>query len=75
MPGKCRCLAQDGRWEVSNIWRCGVQAPVPVDGKLLPTAALAHLLMPDDWSDLQGGAAQLASITRARSVAETEPAA
>ena len=33
------------------------------DGKLLPTAALARLEMPDDWSDLTPGCAQLVNIT------------
>jgi len=33
------------------------------DGKLLPTAALARLEMPDDWSDLTPGCAQLINIT------------
>ncbi len=34
------------------------------DGKLLPTATLARLLMPDDWSSLPAGCAQVDSITR-----------
>jgi phosphohistidine phosphatase len=33
------------------------------DGKLLPTAALARLEMPDNWSDLTPGCAQLINIT------------
>jgi len=36
----------------------------PADGKLLPTAALARLEMPDDWSNLEGGCAGLVSIVR-----------
>jgi phosphohistidine phosphatase len=38
--------------------------PLPTDGKLLPTATLARLLMPDDWSALPAGCAQMDSITR-----------
>jgi phosphohistidine phosphatase len=33
------------------------------DGKLLPTAALARLEMPHDWSNLTPGCAQLINIT------------
>jgi len=36
----------------------------PDDGKVLPTAALARLDMPNDWSDLTEGCAQLVSLTR-----------
>jgi phosphohistidine phosphatase len=38
----------------------------PSDGKLLPTAALARLEMPDDWSNLEAGCAQLLAVTRPR---------
>ncbi|MGB5831947.1 MAG: histidine phosphatase family protein [Thiohalocapsa sp.] len=36
----------------------------PDDGKLLPTAALARLEMPDDWSNLKAGCAALLSVAR-----------
>jgi phosphohistidine phosphatase len=36
----------------------------PDDAKLLPTAALARLEMPNDWGHLDPGCAQLLSITR-----------
>lgn len=39
---------------------------IPEDGKLLPTATLARLEMPDDWSGLDRGVARLKSITRPR---------
>lgn len=38
--------------------------PYPADGKLLPTAALARLAMPDDWQGLHAGSAELLGITR-----------
>jgi phosphohistidine phosphatase len=38
----------------------------PPDGKLLPTAALARLEMPNDWTALEAGCAQLVSVTRPR---------
>ncbi len=48
---------------------CGV-VDVPADGKLLPTATVAHLEMPDAWDTLAGGSARLMSITRPRSLEE-----
>ncbi len=36
----------------------------PPDGKLLPTAAVARLEMPDDWSVLEPGSAGLVGIVR-----------
>lgn len=46
---------------------------VPADGKLLPTAALAHLRMPDDWQALASASAELESITRARQLPKGFP--
>ncbi len=48
---------------------CGA-VDAPVDGKLLPTATVAHLEMPDAWDTLAGGSARLMSITRPRSLEE-----
>jgi len=42
----------------------------PPDGKLLPTAALAELEMPEDWSELTRGCARLTRVTRAKSIAD-----
>jgi phosphohistidine phosphatase len=42
----------------------GGDLDVPDDGKLLPTAALARLEMPDDWSHLDRGCAGLIGIVR-----------
>ena len=39
---------------------------IPGDGKLMPTAALARLELPADWSGLAPGSARLLSITRPR---------
>jgi phosphohistidine phosphatase len=44
----------------------GDEVETPPDGKLLPTATLARLEMPKDWSDLEPGCAQLVSICRPR---------
>ncbi|MFC1665812.1 histidine phosphatase family protein [Pseudomonadota bacterium] len=40
------------------------QIPLPDNGKLLPTASLAHLSMPKDWKLLPAHSAHLLSITR-----------
>ncbi|MEA3275186.1 MAG: histidine phosphatase family protein [Pseudomonadota bacterium] len=44
----------------------GDEVQEPVDGKLLPTAALARLEMPEDWRELVPGCGQLVAITRPR---------
>lgn len=44
----------------------GEEPERPEDGKLLPTAAVARLEMPADWTSLAAGSAQLISITRPR---------
>ncbi|MEN8176204.1 MAG: histidine phosphatase family protein, partial [Pseudomonadota bacterium] len=38
--------------------------PLPPDGKLLPTATLARLEMPDDWRALQPGCGRLVELVR-----------
>jgi len=43
---------------------------LPDTDKLLPTAALARLKMPDDWSHLDAGCAKLLSITHPKSLPE-----
>ena len=45
-------------------------ANLPDTDKLLPTAALARLIMPDDWSHLDAGCARFLSITCAKSLPE-----
>jgi len=47
----------------------GGEHAAPADGKLLTTAALARLEMPDDWSHLEPGCAVLLTIMRPREVA------
>ena len=46
------------------LYLLGGKAPTPDDGKLLPTAALARLLMPDNWKKPGFGSGQLKSLTR-----------
>ena len=49
------------------IYLCG-SVTVPPDGKLLPTAAAAQLQMPENWTELAPGSAQLVGITRPRAL-------
>ena len=42
----------------------GSDLEIPDDGKLLPTATLARLLMPHDWGNLAFGCARLQEIIR-----------
>ncbi|KAA6185418.1 histidine phosphatase family protein [Thiohalocapsa marina] len=48
---------------------CGDDVDEPEDGKLLPTAAVARLEMPDDWSQLESGCASLLALVRPRQLA------
>ncbi len=50
------------------VYLVGDGLHIPLDGKLLPTAAVAHLKMPNDWKDLAEGAAQLVSVKRVKDV-------
>jgi len=73
-PAKCRRVLLVGHnpdFEELLINLVGI-ANVPDGDKLLPTAALARLSMPDDWSKLDAGCAKLASITYAKSLPDEE---
>lgn len=47
----------------------GDAVELPADGKLMPTAALARIEMPDSWTNLERGCATAVSITRVRELA------
>lgn len=47
-----------------------VPKQLPEVEKLLPTAAVAHLLLPDDWTKLAMGCAELLSIISPKSLTE-----
>ncbi len=47
-------------------------ANLPETDKLIPTAALVRLIMPEDWSHLEAGCAKLLSITCAKSLPDEE---
>lgn len=44
----------------------------PQDGKLMPTAAIARLEMPTDWSQLPRGCANLISLTRPKYLPDSD---
>ena len=44
------------------------EIPATEDNNLMPTATIAHLQMPSDWTDLTAGCARLISLTRPRSL-------
>jgi phosphohistidine phosphatase len=46
------------------LYLIGGNVVMPDDGKLLPTATIAVLEMPDSWRNLSKGCAQLLSLTR-----------
>ena len=48
------------------VLHLGGDVPIPDDGKLLPTAAIARLRMPADWSRLHPRAGELVGIRRPR---------
>lgn len=51
----------------------GKPLPLPGDGKLLPTATLANIELPDDWRHLKSGSGRLTGITRAGSLPKKFP--
>jgi phosphohistidine phosphatase len=50
-------------------WLWGENVALPEDGKLMPTATLARLRMPRDWTRLERGCARTVVLTRPRSLA------
>lgn len=47
----------------------GGRISIPEDGKIMPTAALAVLMMPDNWGNLDVGSAELRQLIRPRDLA------
>ena len=47
---------------------CRERVPMPHDYKLMPTAAVAHLEIDCPWSEIDGGVANLLSLTRPKSL-------
>jgi phosphohistidine phosphatase len=51
----------------------GPAVEIPEDGKLMPTATIAQLSMPDDWNGLAQGAAKLLQLVRGSSLPKKFP--
>ena len=49
---------------------CNHHIPFPDDGKLMPTAAIAHLEIHSQWDELAPASGRLISLTRARSLVD-----
>ena len=43
---------------------CGEDVPSSASGKLLPTASLAQIALPDNWQGLKSGSGRLIAVTR-----------
>lgn len=56
--------------EMLLLYLCDRRVTVPDDGKLMPTAAVAHLQISTEWENLGNGSASLLSITRSRSLTD-----
>jgi len=70
IPPMARCVLMTGHNPgVEDLlqWLTG-GVPVPDDGKLMPTAALARLQLEVPWQALERGAARLTNLVRARSL-------
>jgi phosphohistidine phosphatase len=48
------------------------QLEIPADGKILPTAALAVVEMPDKWMKLKNGSAKLTELIRPRELLDND---
>lgn len=48
------------------LYLTGSDIPIPEDGKYLPTATVAVLDMPDDWTTLAPGSAHVNALVRAK---------
>ena len=55
------------------LYLLGGKVPLPDDGRLLPTATLARLILPGGWKKLEFGCAQLKSLTRPDDLPEKFP--
>jgi phosphohistidine phosphatase len=68
-PGQARCVMLVGHnpgLEELLYYLVNGSMTIPEDGKIMPTAALAILEMPDTWTQLHSGAARLEFLIRPR---------
>jgi phosphohistidine phosphatase len=71
--GRVMLVGHNPGMEELLVWLAGDAVAMPEDGKLLPTATLARLLVPADWQALTAGCARLDSITRPNTLPEKFP--
>jgi phosphohistidine phosphatase len=62
--GRVMLVGHNPGLEMLTEFLHGERIPLPSDGKLIPTATLARIGMPDDWRGLKAGDARLLSIVR-----------
>ncbi|MET0090458.1 MAG: histidine phosphatase family protein [Candidatus Thiodiazotropha sp.] len=72
-PQRVLLVGHNPSLEVLAEYLQGERIPLPKDGKLLPTATLARIAMPDDWSDLQSAQGSLQEIIRASNLGNRFP--
>ena len=70
--GRVMLVGHNPGMEDLLVWLASA-TPAPDDGKLLPTATLARLRLPVDWSALVAGCAHLDAITRPGSLPKKFP--
>jgi phosphohistidine phosphatase len=72
-PRRVMLVGHNPGLEELLVYLADEPVPLPADGKLLPTATLARLALPDDWRGLHAGSARLLSITRPGEMPEKFP--
>lgn len=71
IPADAKCVLLAGHNPgledlLSHLW--GKNAQVPANGKLMPTAALAQVELPDDWQQLSEGVAWKVTVIRPKEI-------
>ena len=64
--GRVMLVGHNPGFEGLLAYLAGDGLTIPPDGKLMPTAALARIAMPDRWNDLERGCGELLSLVRAK---------
>lgn len=72
-PRRVMLVGHNPGLEELTEYLVGQHIPLPSDGKLLPTATLAVIELPDAWDSLKSGDGQLIGITRASSLPKQFP--
>jgi len=70
-PARVLLVGHNPGLEELLVYLAGPDAETPADGKLLPTATLARLAMPERWQELVPGSAGLLDLIRPAELPET----